>query len=196
MQWIPTSPMGPPKARVGSLIQARGATGGRVGELGVGELRGADGSCGDEGAHALDAGVVAHVLGDAEVDACVIGCGEHLLDLGGAHRERLFAENGLAVGEGEEDVLEVERVRGDDEDDVNLGRGAEGFGGVEDVGDGVVAGVVFGFGEITAVEAFERRVVSELEGGDEALGGVVAEAEDAVAGSLGCDGAGHLFLGL
>ncbi len=77
----------------------------------------------------------------------------------------------------------MERVRAGNEDRVDLGRGAERFGGFERA-EVVRCGVADGFGGVSAMEADERGVLAVAEGRDEAEGGVIAEAEDGEADGL------------
>lgn len=156
---------------------AGGLVGG-VAELGEGELGGADAAGVDLGGDPIEAPVVAEVLGDAEEGVGLFGGGEHGCGFGGVHAEGLFAEDGLAVAEGEEGVFAVERVGGGDEDGVDFGGGAEGFAGGEGERDGVGGAVALEGGGVPAPCALEDGVVAALEGGHEAAKGVVAEAED------------------
>ena len=154
---------------------------GRIAELRVGKHRLADASLVDRLPHALHAGVVAHVLGHAEGDARLGLRGQHPLDLAGVHRQRLLAKHRLAVLEREQNVVQMQRVGRGDEDRVDLGRGAQGLGGLKNMCDGVVAGVRPPLGQVAPPEPHQARLPRRGEGGNQPLFRMVPEAENAVA---------------
>ncbi len=169
--------MGPPVARLGSVIHLRGGPVAEVGVLRVSELRGADAASGDRLTEVIQRVVVTEVLAHAEEGASGFGSGLHLGGLTGIEGEGLFAEDGFAVAEGEFGVRKVQGVGSSDEYSLDFRRGAELFGG----GEGVqVVRLRVGCGGfwVAPPKADEFCLGGLGEGGDEAARGVVAEAKD------------------
>ena len=92
-----------------------------VGVERVGEQRGADAAGGDLLAEIVEGAVEAEVLADAEEEPGGLGGFVHCAGLAGVHGERLFAQDGFAVAEGEQGVFEVVGVGAGDEDGVDVG---------------------------------------------------------------------------
>src|SRR6185437_6568158 len=158
-----------------------GAAGRGVGELRLGKLRLADAAFGDPVAHEIEATVVAHVLGHAQTDIGALRGGKHLVDFLGVHGQGLFAQNVLAMLRREQNVFEVQHVGRDDEDRVNVGRGAEFGGRAEDVRDRVFARVRLGFGGVAPPEAGDLGGGGSAEARHKATNRMVAEPENAEA---------------